>query len=123
MIKKFRYEKDKLKRTELKQGNVVTFSDISLNEPGCMAGFEEMRPEIPMKESWTFTTDQFFYVMKGKAEITYSSSPSYEKEEKIIVEAGDAYFVPIGKCATWKIIGSEAFLQLFVLMPRPDSPL
>ena len=121
MIKKFRYEKSKQKRMEFKQGNLVNFADIALNELGCIAGFEEFRPDIPQKKSWTFWHDEFHYVIKGKAEITYTSPPLHDKEEKVIVEAGDAYFTPIGTCATWKLIGSEEFLHLNVVMPRPES--
>jgi len=123
VIKKIRYEKDKLKRMEFKQGNMIVFADIGLNEPGCLAGFEEIRPDIPMKESWTFWFDEFHYVIRGKAEITYTSPPLHEKEERIIVVAGDAYFTPIGTCATWRVIGSEIFLHLNVVMPRPSVPL
>jgi len=121
VIKKFRYEKDKLKRLDFKQGNVVVFSDVGLNESGCIAAFEELRPDIPMKEGWPFWFDEFHYVIKGKAEITFTSPPFHEKEEKIVVEAGDAYFTPIGTIATWKIIGLEPFLHLNVVMPRPES--
>jgi hypothetical protein len=121
MIKKFTYDGSKLKRLDFKQGSIVTFGDVGINEPGCIAAFEEMRPEIPMKDWWPFWFDEFHYVIKGKAEITYTSPPFHEKEEKIIVEAGDAYLTPIGICATWKIIGSEPFLHLNVVMPRPSS--
>ena len=121
MIKKIRYEKDRLKRIELKKENIVSFLDIGINETGCIAVFEEFRSDVPWKKSFTLWADEFHYVIEGKAEITYTSPPLHEKEEKIIVEAGDAYFTPIGICEKYRIIGSETFLHLNVVMPRPKS--
>lgn len=121
MIKKFRYEKDKLKRMEFKDGKIVTHASIGLNELSCGAGFEEIRGDV--NESWTFPHDEFHYVIRGKAEITYTSPPLHNKEEKIIVEAGDAYLTPVGTCAKrWKMISTEIFLHLNVVMPRPEMP-
>jgi mannose-6-phosphate isomerase-like protein (cupin superfamily) len=121
VIKKFSYKKDKLKKIEFREGKVTVFTDVGLNEPGCIAAFEELRPDVPMKESWPFWFDEFHYVIKGKAEITFTSPPFHEKEEKIVLEAGDAYYTPIGTIATWKILSAEPFLHLNVVMPRPES--
>jgi mannose-6-phosphate isomerase-like protein (cupin superfamily) len=106
---------------EFRQGSIVTFGDVGLNERGCIAAFEELRPEEPMQESWTFWFDEFHYVLQGEVEITFTSPPFHDREEKNIVAAGDAYFTPIGTCAKWKIIGTEPFRHLNVVMPRPET--
>ena len=121
MIKKFRYDENALKRINFKQGNIVAFAGFGLNELSCLAAFEMFKPDFPMKEGWTFWHDEFHYVIQGIAEITYTNPPLHDKEEKIIVEAGDAYFTPIGTCGTWKIMSSEPFIHLNVVMPRPSS--
>jgi hypothetical protein len=121
MIKKFRYEKDKMKKLEYYQGKIVTYADIGVNEPGCVALFEESREKVI--QDWAFFVDEFHYVLQGTADITYTSHPLHDKEEKLTVKPGDAYFCSKGTRATWKIISSEPFLYLNVIMPRPEATL
>jgi len=90
MIKKFSYDEQSMQRIDFKQGNIVIFAGMGVNEKSCLAAFEMMKPDLPMKERWTFWHDEFHYVIRGRAEITFTNPPLHDKEEKILVQEGDA---------------------------------
>ena len=70
--------------------------------------------------SWFFPETEVQYVLKGKAEMTYSCGAASHTEQKTMqVEAGDVYIIPPGTRVTWKVAPGEPFRHLDVLMPFP----
>jgi len=71
---------------------------------------------------WSYWHDEVHYIIKGKAEITFSMPPFHEKEEKVIAETGDAYMIYKGESLTFKVISSEPYRHLCIIMPAIPIP-
>jgi hypothetical protein len=70
---------------------------------------------------WTFFHTEFHYILKGKAEITYTLPPWHDEEKTMTVEAGDAYLIPSGADFKWNIFPGEPLRKMCVVMPAQPS--
>jgi uncharacterized cupin superfamily protein len=66
---------------------------------------------------WIFFHDEWHYILKGKAELTYSLPPWHDEQKTMTVEAGEAYFIPCGADITFKIVSKEPYRKMLVVMP------
>jgi len=67
--------------------------------------------------SWVFDHDEWQYILKGEAEVTYSLASTMHTEQEIMhVAAGDLYFIPCGARLTWKVAPGDDLLHLCVVM-------
>lgn len=66
---------------------------------------------------WPFPHAEFQYILKGKAELTYTLAPWHDEEKTLTVEPGDAYMIPNGAVVTFKIAPGDNFRKLCVVMP------
>lgn len=89
-------------------------------EPAGHISIEDFAPGDTF--SWGYWHDEVHYIVKGKAELTYSMPPFHEKEEKAVVEAGDAYMIYKGEHITFKILSKEPFRHMCIIMPAVPLP-
>jgi uncharacterized cupin superfamily protein len=67
---------------------------------------------------WFFPHDEIHYVVKGKAEITYSlAGTSHTELKTMTAEPGEAYLIPHGSRLTWKVAPGDPFRHLCFVMP------
>lgn len=99
----------------------VTFDIAVFNdEPGGTTGVEDFRPGDEVE--WNFFHDEVQYILKGKAEITYSLPPVHRKWYKTSAEEGSVYLIPRGARVKFKVIGDDPYRHLFVVMPGGFYP-
>jgi hypothetical protein len=95
---------------------IAVFND----EPGGTTGVEDFRPGDEVE--WNFFHDEVQYILKGKAEITYSLPPIHRKWYKTSAEEGSVYLIPRGARVKFKVIGNDPYRHLFVVMPGGFYP-
>ena len=67
--------------------------------------------------SWTFDHDEWQYILKGEADVTYSLASTMHTEQKIMhIAPGDLYLIPCGARLTWKVAAGDDLLHLCVVM-------
>jgi ethanolamine utilization protein EutQ (cupin superfamily) len=99
----------------------VTFDIAVFNdEPGGTTGVEDFRRGEEVE--WSFYHDEVQYILKGKAEITYSLPPVHRRWYKTSAEEGCVYLIPRGARVKFKVIGDEPYRHLFVVMPGGFYP-
>ena len=66
---------------------------------------------------WAFGHDEWQYILKGEADVTYSLDSTLHTEEKTMhIAPGDLYFIPAGARLTWKVAPHSELVRLnFVL--------
>jgi hypothetical protein len=64
------------------------------DEPGATTGVEDFRPGDEVE--WSFYHDEVQYILKGKAEISYSLPPMHRRWYKTSAEEGCIYLIPRG---------------------------
>ena len=70
--------------------------------------------------SWFFPETEVQYVLRGRAEMTYSlGATSHTEQKTMTVEEGDCYIIPPASRITWKISPESPLRRLEVLMPFP----
>ena len=71
--------------------------------------------------SWFFPEPELQYIMRGKAEMTYSMGATSHTEEKTVnIKEGDCYIIPASARVTWKIDPSGPLRKFCVIMPFPQ---
>ena len=70
---------------------------------------------------WPFYHDEMFYVLQGKAKVTTSSAPLYDKTEEFEVSEGNVYFMHRGAKATTEVLSEKPYVYLFMTVPSPDK--
>ncbi len=68
--------------------------------------------------TWMFPYDEFHWVVKGKAEMTYSlAGTGHTERKKATIQEGDIYLIPRGARITWKV-GPDGPVRLVgIIMP------
>ncbi|MBI2860480.1 MAG: cupin domain-containing protein [Chloroflexi bacterium] len=96
-------------------GNLYVRGEM-IRIPRCSALLEDFAPGAHF--AWTFSFDEFHYILAGKAEVTYSLiNDLYNKKTTMTVEPGDAYLIPCGAHVEWKVDPSGPLQKLCVWMP------
>jgi len=75
---------------------------------------------------WAFGHDEWQYILKGEAEVTYSLDSTLHTEENTMhIAAGDLYFIPAGARLTWKVAPHSELvrLNLVLIVSAPQEPL
>ena len=116
-MKKLRFDPKRMKRIDIKQGRHSVWAHVLLSDPEGTLIVEEWRPERQADDEYTFYHSEMHYALSGKAELTYSMPPFYDKWETMTVEGGDAYLIPKGLCWKRKVLGEEPYRHLCVIMP------
>ena len=72
--------------------------------------------------TWMFPHDEFHWILKGKAEMTYSlAGTSHTEQETVTIQEGDIFLIPLGARVTWKIDPSSRLRRVAVVMPGPAN--
>jgi len=117
-IKIHRFDREKLKRVVVRNGEYVDWLDLAINEEECVAAFQEFRKEEELGY-WVMWYDEIHYAIAGEAELIYRLAPDYNEEVTVRVKAGDLYLLPIGVQVSWRVLSDEPYATMFVCMPRP----
>jgi uncharacterized cupin superfamily protein len=71
--------------------------------------------------SWFFPEPEIQYILRGKAEMTYSlGATSHTETKKATVQAGDCYIIPAGARCHWKVSPESPLRKFCVIMPFPQ---
>ena len=91
-----------------------------VREPAGHITMEDFAPGTTI--SWNFWHEEVHYIVKGKAEMTFSEPPLHQKQQTITTQAGDIYLIRRGEYVTWKIESGEPYRHLCIIMPAPYNP-
>jgi oxalate decarboxylase/phosphoglucose isomerase-like protein (cupin superfamily) len=109
------------RRLRLLNGNVYLYPGTT-RMPSSFAAVEHFAPGETVY--WCFMGDEWQYVLKGEADITYSLAATMHTEEREIhVGPGDLYAIPAGARLRWTVTSKEPFMHLcvVVLLSAPRS--
>ncbi len=109
-----------LERFEVRNGEYVDWVQMVINEPSCVAAFQEFRADERLGY-WVMFYDEIHYAISGEADLIYRMPGNYEEEVRLRVKAGDVYLLPLGIETKWEVIGDGPYRTLFVIMPRPRN--
>jgi mannose-6-phosphate isomerase-like protein (cupin superfamily) len=71
--------------------------------------------------SWFFPEPEVQYILKGRAEMTYSlGATSHTETKTVTVQEGDCYIIPAGARCRWKVTPESPLRKFCVLMPFPQ---
>jgi ethanolamine utilization protein EutQ (cupin superfamily) len=119
-FKVFKVDPKAMQPTHIETRGVTLDIAVFNDEPGGTTGVEDFRPGDEVE--WNFFHDEVQYILKGKAEITYSLPPVHRKWYKTSAEEGSIYLIPRGARVKFKVIGSDPYRHLFVVMPGGFYP-
>jgi mannose-6-phosphate isomerase-like protein (cupin superfamily) len=113
-------EIDKKDLVKIETVNGVLWIKRYFREPAGNIAVEDFTAGQVFK--WSYWHDEVHYIIKGKAEITFSMPPFHQTEEKIVAETGDAYMIYKGESLTFRVISKEPFRHLCIIMPAIPTP-
>lgn len=87
-----------------------------VNVPQALIGIEDFMPGSTV--NWAFWHDEFQYILRGEAEITYTLVPDHSKVNTVRIKAGQCYLILNGTRATFKVLSKEPYTHFWVNMPR-----
>ncbi len=119
-FKVFKVDPKAMQPTHIETRGVTLDIAVFNDEPGATTGVEDFRPGDEVE--WNFYHDEVQYIIKGKAEITYSLPPVHRKWYKTSAEEGCVYLIPRGARVKFKVIGNDPYRHLFVVMPGGFYP-
>lgn len=103
-------------RVETVSGTLLNYTRNNIRTANGSCSLEDFPPGETV--FWFFPHDEIHYVVKGKAEITYSlASSSHTEQKTMTAEAGEAYLIPHGARITWKVEPGDPFRHLCFIMP------
>ena len=100
-------------KVETVQGDL--FMKRLVKQPAGHITMEDFRPGVTF--SWYFWHEEVHYIVKGKAEMTFSEPPLHKNKTTAAIEAGDIYLIRRGEYVTWKIEAKEPLRHLCIVMP------
>ncbi|MFC2032468.1 hypothetical protein ACFLUS_03780 [Chloroflexota bacterium] len=114
-------------KVETVSGNFYPYLQPAIRTANGSIGFEDFGAGETI--TWMFPYDEFHWIAKGKAEMTYSlAGTSHTESKTVIVQEGDIYLLPLGSRVTWKVDPSGPLVKICVVMPgtarstrRPDK--
>ena len=79
--------------------------------------------------SWIYAFDEFAWIVRGKAEMTYSlSGTSHTEQKTVTIKEGDIFLIPLGARITFKVDPSGPLRKIGCTLPgiarttrRPDK--
>lgn len=114
-FKVFKVDPGKMQPTHIATRGATFDIAVFNDEPGATTGVEDFRSGDEVE--WSFYHDEVQYILKGKAEITYSLPPLHRRWYQTEASEGCVYLIPRGARVKFKVIGDEPYRHLFVVMP------
>ena len=103
-------------RVETQSGTYLAFRKNNIIAANGVCMLEDFLPGETM--FWFFPGDEIQYIVKGRAEMTYSLAGTSHTEQKTVnIEPGDCYLIPMGARVTWKVAPGSVLRHLCFLMP------
>ena len=102
-------------------GSRFRAANIGIDEPAVQVNLEDFYKgqEIP----WTLAHDEVHTVVSGECEIEYHLPPLMIETGKVIVKAGDCYYMPRGCRVVWRVLSDEPFRHYCICFPNPSYPI
>jgi len=102
-------------------GTTYHFPSAVIWTPNVVAGFEEF--EAGDTISFSLNEDTIALVLKGRAELTYFlAGTHYTEEEKMTLEEGDVYVLPLGAYVEWKVAPGSRFRHFCIMLRHKGLP-
>lgn len=71
--------------------------------------------------TWFFPEPEVQYILRGKAEMTYSlGATSHTEQKTVTIEEGDCYIIPAAARLTFKVSPEGPLRKFCVIMPFPQ---
>ncbi|MFC2031842.1 cupin domain-containing protein [Chloroflexota bacterium] len=71
--------------------------------------------------TWMYPHDEIHWVIKGKAELTYSlAGTSHTEQKTVTLQEGDIFLIPLGARLTYKVDPSGPLRNVAIAMPFPS---
>jgi len=119
-LKVFKVDPKDMKPISIETRGVTLDLAVYNDEPGGSTGIEDFR--VGDVVEWNFHHDEVQYIVKGKAELTYSLPPLHRRWYTTTAEEGCIYLIPRGARVKFKVIGDEPYRHLWVVMPGGFYP-
>ncbi|MFC2031845.1 cupin domain-containing protein [Chloroflexota bacterium] len=103
---------------ETSTGKYAIHSKTHINSANGGGGIEDIPAGHTL--TWMYPHDEIHWILKGKAEMTYSLAGTSHTEQKTVnLEPGDIFLIPLGARLTIKVDPSGPLRRLLVSMPLP----
>ncbi|MFC2032858.1 cupin domain-containing protein [Chloroflexota bacterium] len=72
--------------------------------------------------TWMFPHDEFHWVLRGEADMTYSlAGNSHTEQKKVSLKEGDIFLIPLGARVTFKVGPTKPLRRLVLTLPGPAN--
>jgi ethanolamine utilization protein EutQ (cupin superfamily) len=99
-------------------GRYVSWEALAFDEPGCVAAFSVKRRADDLTAPWSLWNDEVWYVVEGEMELTWSSPPMFNDEQRALLRPGMLVLLPVGTQFRVGVLGEQVRF-VWVTMPRP----
>ena len=89
---------------------------VGVPSPDAVVGIEDFGAGETMR--WRFWHPEVHYILKGKAEVSYTLPAWHDEVKTMTVEAGDCYVIPKGAELQWKVSSEGPLRKFCVVMPK-----
>ena len=93
-----------------------TYIGSGVRSPDASVGIEDFGAGDTIR--WRFWHAEVHYILKGKAEVTYTLPAWHDEVKTMTVEANDCYVIPRGAELEWKVSPEEPLRKFCVVMPK-----
>ncbi len=93
-----------------------TYMGAGVPSPDATVGIEDFGAGETIR--WRFWHPEVHYILKGKAEVTYTLPAWHDEVKTMTVEAKDCYVIPRGAELEWKVSPEGPLRKLCVVMPQ-----
>ncbi|MDQ3249882.1 MAG: hypothetical protein M3Q45_11830, partial [Chloroflexota bacterium] len=118
MIQITQFDPNNLQKFESHQGHYVSWEDMKIDDPACVASFSVKRRADDISAPWQLWNDEVWYIIEGEMTIEWRDPPMFNDTQTATVQPGQLLFLKLGTLFKVTIISEEVRL-LWVTMPRP----
>jgi ethanolamine utilization protein EutQ (cupin superfamily) len=118
MIQITQFDPANLQRFSSYQGHYVSWEDMKIDDPACVASFSVKRRTDDISAPWHLWNDEVWYIIEGEMELEWSNPPMFNDTQRAVVQPGQLLFLKLGTMFKMTIRSEEVRL-LWVAMPRP----
>jgi ethanolamine utilization protein EutQ (cupin superfamily) len=118
MIQIGRFEATQLERYDSYSGHYVSWEQLIIDTPHCVAAFSEKRRSDDLSQPWHLWNDELWHLVEGELELAWREPPMFNEEQRVRLGPGDVALLGVGTAFRVHVI-SECVRFLWVTMPRP----
>ena len=99
---------------ETEFGNL--YMGVNVPSPEALVAIEDFAAGDTLR--WRFWHTEVHFILKGKAEITYTLGPWHDEKKTFSIEAGDCYVIPRAAELEFKVSPEGPLRKFCVVMPK-----